>query len=256
MSNRVSFTCTALGGTHKKGLIRQEEDGYYRVILGALNVYNASSEYYEYEGAKELFKASSSLMRRVKRGALRAENGHPKWLPGMSEDEYAQRIMQIYENRVCAHIKQVDLVFDTYKDEAGRPIIGIEGLVAPAGELGYVLEKALNNPNENIAFSIRSFTENIPTYRGIKKILRNIISWDYVGEQGISLADKYHSPTLESLVEKKYTRAELERAYYGSETSLSETSVSQESVKLNADELFRSLGWSFNSREKPSYFKW
>lgn len=255
MSNTVSFTCTALNGSNKVGKIKREADGYYRVVLGALNAYNSVGELYPYEGAKDLFNSSSALMRRVERGALRSENGHPKWLPNMSEDQYARRIMQIYEDRVCAHIKRVDLVFDKYRDDRGRTIIGIEGYVAPAGELGYVLEKALDNPNENVAFSIRSFTENIPTYTGMNKILRNVITWDFVGEPGIAQAEKYFSPTLESLEEKKFNRTTLERAYYYPNDS-KDTSVSTESIRLGADDLFKSLGWVNPSTAKPSYFNW
>lgn len=254
MLNSVSFTCTAMNGLNKVGLIKPDSDGYYRVVLGALNVYNSSGEYYAYEGAKHLFERSSSLMRRVARGALRSENGHPKWLPGMSEDEYARRIMQIYEERVCAHIRQVDLVFDKYKDDKGRRIIGIEGLVRPDGELGYVLENALKNPHHNVAFSIRSFTENIRSYTGVTKILKSIITWDLVTEPGIPIAEKYYSPSLESLTEKKFSRNTLERAYYSKDTNTN--SPSMESVKMNAAELFHSLGWVNSDESQPSYLKW
>lgn len=257
MFNSVSFTCTAMNGMNKVGLLKPDEQGYYRVVLGALNCYNSQNEYYEYEGAKTLFERSGSLMRRIGRGALRSENGHPKLLPGMTEDDYARRIMQIYEERVCAHIKQIDLVFDKYKDpQTGKRCIGVEGLIAPAGELGYVLENALKNPNENIAFSVRSFTENIPTFTGVRKIMRQLITYDFVGEQGIHIADKYHSPALESLEEKKFTRSTLESAYYGSQAKQNLSPVSVESVKLSADELFRSLGWVNSNESNPSYLKW
>lgn len=256
MFNNVTFECTALKNTNKVGLLKPDDQGYYRVVLGALNTYNSAGEYYEYEGAKELFQNSSSLMRRISNQALTGENGHPKREPGMSDDDYARRIMQIYENRVCVHIKQVDLVFDKYRDEQGRRIIGIEGLVIPSGELGYVLENDLKNPNRNIAFSIRSFTENIPTFTGVKKILRNIVCWDFVGEMGISLANKFHSPALESLGETKFSRTQLEHAYFNhANTGLSQ-SVSQESVRLNAQELFHSLGWVDSKSSNPSYLRW
>ena len=255
MFNKVSFTCTSLK-PNKVGLIKPDSQGYYRVCVGALNAYNSVGEYYEYEGAKELFDRSSSLMRRISRGALSGENGHPKWLPGMTEDDYARRIMQIYEDRICVHFKQIDLVFDKYTDERGRKIIGIEALITPGGELGYVLENDLKNPNANIAFSIRSFTENIPTFNGVKKILKNIICFDKVTEPGISLAEKYNSPALESLEEKTFSRTTLERAYSNDNIVKTLSPFGMESVKMNAEELFTSLGWNHSSHQTPSYFNW
>jgi len=256
MLNKITYSCTALNGLNKKkqGLLKQEADGYYRVVLGALNAYNSIGDLYPYEPAKALFEASGALKRRIARGALRAENGHPKWEPAMSEEQYACRVMEIRESRVCAHIKQIDLVFDKYRDEKGRPIIGIEGYVAPSGELGYVLEKALVNPNENIAFSIRSFTENIPTFSGVHRVLKNIVTWDYVGEPGIAQAEKYYSPALENKEDKVFNRATLEHAFYNQSPGFK--SASMESVRLNADELFQSLGWVSSNESKPSYLKW
>lgn len=253
MLNSVTFSCTALK-PGKRGLIKKDEDGYYRVILSALNAYNSSGEFYEYEGAKKLFERSSSLMRRIHRGSLYGELGHPKWLPGMSEDDYARRIMQIYEDRVCCHIRSIDLIFDKYKDERGRPIIGVEGLIAPSGELAHVLERALVNPHNNVAFSIRSFTENTATFTGVKKVLRNVITYDAVLEPGMSLAEKYNSPSLESLEEKRFSRHTLERAYFTSE--IGHSNPSMESAKMNADELFKSLGWVNSNESQPSYLKW
>lgn len=254
MLNSITYSCTALNGSNKVGLLKRESDGYYRVVLGALNAYNSANELYAYEPAKRLFERSGALMRRIERGALRAENGHPKMLPGMNDNSYAQRIMQIYEDRVCAHIKSVDLVFDRYKDKNNRPIIGIEGLITPDGELAHVVERALQNPNHNVAFSIRSFTENIPTFTGMTKILRNIITWDFVGEPGIREAEKYFSPSLESLEEKKFSRNTLESAFNDKSDSFSTPSM--ESARMNADDLFRSLGWSNSNESKPGYLNW
>lgn len=254
MLNSVTFSCTRLHGTNKVGLLKADSDGYYRVVLGALNCHNSAGGYYPYEPAKKLFERSSSLMRRVDRGALRAENGHPVWETGMSEAQYANRIMQIQERRVCAHIRQLDLVFDKHKDDRGRPIIGIEGLVAPSGELGYVLEKALSNPHENIAFSIRSFTNDISGYNGVQKNLVNVVTFDYVGEPGIAYAEKYRSPSLESYDDRKFTRSTLERAF--SNNDMVNTSPSMESARMNKDELFNSLGWVNSDQSQPSYLKW
>ena len=88
----VRFTCTSLTGTGKEGVIRPDENGYYDMVIGGLNMLNSAGEYYEYEGAKELFNQSSSFMRRVKRGALRGEVGHPRREPGQSIDSFMNRV--------------------------------------------------------------------------------------------------------------------------------------------------------------------
>lgn len=251
MLNSVSYSCTALSGMNKVGKIKQEADGYYKVILGGLNVFNSSGQLYPYEPAKQLFETSGVLQRRIKRGALRAENGHPKKTGNMSNADYVSRLLNIYEGRVCAHIKQIDLDFNAVKDDKGRPIVAIVGHVAPAGELGYVLEKALQNPNENVAFSIRAFTDDRDTYTGTIRILKNIVTWDYVGEPGIAVAEKYYSPTLESLDFQTFSRGDMERAV----RDMNKTSVATESAKMNAQELFQTLGW-VDQNAQPSFMQW
>lgn len=255
MLSSVTYSCTALNGTNKVGLLKQLDNGYFRTVLGGLDVFNSSNELYPYKEAAELFERSGALQRRIARGALRAENGHPKFVTGMTNDDYANRIMNIHEDRVCAHISKIELVFDEIKDDKGRPIIAIVGDVAPAGELSYVLEKALKNPNENIAFSIRAFTEDRSTFKGRIRILRNIITWDYVGEPGIGIAEKYNSPSLESLEERIFSRSDLERV--SRNLSNGPRNIATENARMNADELFRSLGWDMRTNDqRPKYLGW
>jgi len=251
MLNKVSYSCTALNGLNKVGKIRQGEDGYYEVILGGLNVRNTRGELYTYEHAKELFEASGVLQRRIQRGALRSENGHPVKEVGMTMKEYAGRLMSIRESRVCAHIRKVDLVFDKIRDKDGKPIVAIVGYVKPSGELGYVLRDALQNPNENIAFSIRAFTDDVETYRGLERRLHNIVTWDFVGEPGLPIAEKYNSPSLESYEDITFKRRELTEAVQ----SMAQTGVATESDSMNAQALFQSLGWT-TAPARPSFAQW
>ena len=143
--NQIKFACSALAGTSKVGNLKQNENGYWPIIVGALNVFNSAGQYYVYEQAKELFESSSQLMRRVSRGALRGECGHPKMLPGMTNDQFANRIMSIYEENVCCHHKSLTLDFDNVKDEQGKPVIAIISEVMPSGPMGPQLEKSLRN---------------------------------------------------------------------------------------------------------------
>lgn len=191
------FGCTALVGTNKAGLLKADASGYYEVVLGALNFNNSIGQIYPEGPAQELFKQSSGFMRRVANGYCRGEYGHPKKQPGMSFQDFMHRILTIEEKSVSHHIKEV------WVDKAkvlhdGRPVIAIMGKVKPAGPYANSLQESLDNPEENVAFSIRSITDDYRVAGRIQKHLREIVCWDFVNEPGLSVANKYKCPSLES----------------------------------------------------------
>jgi len=199
-SDRINFNCTALVGTNKVGNLKRDADGYYEVVLGALDVYNFSGQFYPSTGVKELFQESSSFVRRVRRAALRCEYGHPKRDPGMSMPEYANRLTQIWEHMVCCHIKDVWLDTQKVKDPSGRVVIAIMGKIRPAATpYGLALEKQLENPHENVCFSIRAVTHDVMVRGRYEKNIKEVITWDYVNEPGIAAANKFSFPSLESI---------------------------------------------------------
>ncbi len=252
MSNFIRFGFTALNGTNKAGILKPDEKGYYTTVLGGLDVYNSANQFYPYQPAKELFMESGQLMRRIGNAALRGEYGHPKQMPGQSLDSFAQRILSIHEECVSHHISQVDLNFDDYKDKQGRKMIAIIGKVKPAGPFGPALKESFENPEENVCFSIRAFTRDETSGRMTNRILRNIVTWDYVNEPGIAIANKFASPALEEFSETLFTKRHFERAL-----ALPTHGVAQESIRLNAAELFTSLGWDrAGDNTVPIYAKW
>ena len=191
-------------------------------------------------------------MRRVSRGALRGEYGHPKFLPGMSNDQFANRVMSIYEENVCCHFRDITLDFDRVKDDQGKPVIAIIAWVKPAGPNGPALEKSLENPNENVCFSIRAFTDDYPEAGLIKRVLKTIVTWDYVNEPGIAVAEKFKAPALE---EHTFSRGEIERGLRVA-TSMG---LATESSQMTAGELFTSMGWDashLKPASKPSWVGW
>ena len=155
----VRFTSTRLVGTGKKGIIKPDETGYYTFPMGGLNAFNSAGEYYTLEGAVELFRESSILMRRMDKGYLKSELGHPKKIPGMSDDQYLERIMTIEETNVVAHIKELWLDHDfgiknpQFKNPA---LVAIMGKIRPSGPHGPALEASIQNPCENVGFSIQT----------------------------------------------------------------------------------------------------
>lgn len=206
----TTYSCTALLGTNKKGTLRCDPDGYYDVVLGALDYWNSAGAFYAYQPAKKLFEDSSALQRRVAKGVLRGELGHPKKLPGMTDRQYLMRILEIDEKCVSHHIKEVTIDESNVKDKQGNSVIAIMGRVKPAGPYAQALADSLENPNENTCFSIRSITEDIIDSRGNRiKHLVEIVTWDAVNEPGLAIANKYDAPALESLFDRPLDREQL-----------------------------------------------
>lgn len=196
----VKFTETVFSSSNKKGTLTPDSDGYYTLVLGALNTQNSAGEYYTAEGALELFQESSQLMRRIKNGALYSELGHPKKTPGLSTEQFYSRVLTIEETNICAHIAEVTLDFNFGKNHPelnNLNLIAIIGKVKPAGAKAQAVQLALENPKQNCAFSIRGLTENKFINGKTLRRLTNIICWDFVTEPGISIADKVWSPACE-----------------------------------------------------------
>lgn len=203
------FNLTALRGTNKTGLIKPDEHGYYEVCLGALQAFNRAGDFYPYtDRVKEIFHSSSGFMRRVTEGALRGEKEHPQFMPGMTHQQFLQRVAWVDPSNISHHIRSVRLDFNGTRDKDGRKVIGVYGFIKPRGAHAADLQAALDNPHENVAFSIRSLTKNTPLPNGnINRSIIEIATWDWVTEAGIAIADKYYSPSLESI--EKYKSSEI-----------------------------------------------
>lgn len=196
----ISYGCTALAGTNKVGNLKRDANGYYPdVVLGALQAYNSAGAYYEFEQSKALFEGSSELMRRIRSGNCRGEAGHPRYQEGMSERAWFARVNDMYEPNLCVHFASIDLSYNTLRDAQGRPLVAVIGRIRPSGANERYLERQLDNPEENVCFSVRSFTRDVVEGGRLVKYLQKIVTWDNVNEPGISVANKYQSPSLESM---------------------------------------------------------
>lgn len=252
MNNRIHFSCSALAGTTKKGILRPDENGYYTMPIGGLNVFNSAGQFYTYDGAKELFQSSSSFMRRVKTGCLKGESGHPKRLPNQSFEDFANRIMSIDERNICVHFSEIWLDFDSVKDASGKPIIAIMSKLTPSGPNGPALQKSLDNPKEEVCFSIRAWTDDKRMGSTVQRTLKEIVTFDNVTEPGIATARKYFAPALESLTDVEFTKDQLVSAA----RSPALESLGMESSRSNTLSLFESLGWTFDKNDIPPAMRW
>lgn len=197
-SPQLHYGCTALLGTNKAGILKPDANGRYKLVLGALEYPNSVGDIYTLRSAQQFFKEGTSLMRRIKDGYLKSELGHPKRLPGMTDRDYMERILTIEETNVSAHISDVWIDMNSVKDkDTGKSIICFIGNVAPAGPHAQQLRDSLNDPLQNVAFSVRSLTLNRQVGFRQHKDFTQIINWDQVTEPGLKPANKYMSPALE-----------------------------------------------------------
>ncbi len=194
----LHYACTALLGTNKTGELKPDEHGYYYLCLGALNFFNSAGIYYDYESSKHIFESSSSFMRRISTGNLYSEEDHPEWEQGRSLQEYIHRIKFIDSHNVCAHIRSVEVI-PTDNAQRGGKVMMVYGWVKPDRERGAFLKAALDNPNQNVCFSLRALCDD-NIINGVKvRTITDLITFDWVIEPGISRANKFASPALESL---------------------------------------------------------
>ena len=189
-------------GLGKKGILTPDKYGYYRVLAGGLDTYSTSGAFYSSKGTLQFFDETSSFMRRIKKDCVYAENGHPKPLPGMTKVDYINRLLDIREDRVCGHISNliIDPLFgQNNPDQVNREMIGLFIDVKPDGELGYVLQDAIDNPKQNLAFSKRTLTnDQVGSNRQLTKYIHTAITFDKVNEGGIVAADRRNAIGLEN----------------------------------------------------------
>lgn len=196
MSNVIRLSSEALRGVNKKGVLKPDENGWYTVILGALEYPNSYGATYDAHPAKQLLEADSVFTRRLKKGMLYGELGHPRRLPGMTDQMYMSRLMDIYEPNVSHAIKDL-IINPNAKDVNGNSFIAFQGKVKPYGPHKQMLIDGFEDPDIMVAFSIRSFTQDRFVGGRLHKSLRQIVTFDKVHEPGIDKATKANAPALE-----------------------------------------------------------
>lgn len=196
----IVYQSTALEGTGKTGIIKPDADGRYDVSLGGLGLDNDNGDSYpDLPEVIALFNRSSNLQRRIQEKYLRSEWGHPK-PDGLTPDQFFVRILNLYEERVCNLITHVELEPST-DPRNGKRYTMIRGRVKPYGPAGEYVRQGFEDPDINIAYSIRCISADKRRWDGTKtKVIREIVTWDCVTEPGIGIANKFHTPSMESLM--------------------------------------------------------
>jgi len=236
MGRSITFGCTRLP-TGKKGKLVKDDKGYYEIALGAFNVTSSRGEYYPFlDQVAAMFKPTGTIMRQLQKGIVIAEDDHPKPTPGMSEDDWIERVLYLDDNNKVEHIASVRI--EDAKDENGKPIVLTIGRVKPEGPKSHLVEGVYENPDENLYHSIRTLAIPVFTLRGKEKHVTEIVTWDKVREGGVDNSDKYSTPSMEAMVNDFVIREEALRklAYKASAGASMEAAV-------NAKRVLTNLGW-------------
>lgn len=248
--SQVVYGNTLLKGINKAGHLKPDENGYYTVVLGALGVENSVGEVYvDTPTARSTFEQNSTLMRRIQKGFLKGEYGHPdpSQYPSMSALE--RRARMIKEERVSHHIASVWL---DHIDYGGQRVLGILGRVKPCGPYGAVLKESLDNPEENVAFSGRYFS-NVSRQGGrMLREIHTVTTWDFVSEPGVDMAQKYHSPSLEDFGSLSLQPEALIHEAEQEE----DCELVMENGGVSARELVHDLGLRRTRQGEPKSFQW
>lgn len=206
----LRYNCVALAGVNATATLEKDADGYYRVLLGALNIFNSEGIFYAYNESKHVFERSNIFMRKVKAGNLFGEEDHPAPEPGMTEAQWIDRNEWIETKNVCMHIREVEVI-PTDQTCNGLPVMEIWGWVKPNRERGPYLAEALENPHQNVCFSLRAIVRE-GYVGGVKtRRLDRLVTFDWVIEDGLQICNKYSAIQRGSKVAQESTRVLLDR---------------------------------------------
>lgn len=249
-NNSIVFSSIKLSSGNNT--LEKDKDGFYKVTMGALNTFNESGDFYLADGVKDIIENKShTLARRLKAGYLKGEVGHPQYQPGMTKAQFYSRNMRIDLNNTSHHIREI--ILTPTERPSGMPgkgnIILIEAWIKPTGPGGPALEKELEDPNINVAFSIRCFTKDeVVNGVNIKRILQ-IVTWDYVAEPGIKIANKFSKLSSEEISVESLENIEIDISEISDNQEISECfNCSLESN--DEKEITKELIESFNQDNK------
>jgi len=249
----IKFTEAKLSNTGKKGILTPDEHGYYEHVIGGLNTLNSADEYYVADGVTQLFEQSSLFIRRIKNGCLKGELGHPKQAPGMGMKTYMRRIMSIEETNVCVHYADVflDPNYGKKNPQLRNPhLVAIIAKLKPSGPKAQSLKDSLDNPKENVCFSIRALTKDRMIRGTNYRTIVQIVTWDCVTEPGIAISNKWDSPAMETLSDSPITIKQLEKLANDNEMPLAIES------KDLVNESLRLVNIAMRPVQAPKFAKW
>ena len=210
--NEISYGNLILANSGKRGVLKPDDNGNYRLNAGAFNVPNhAGIPYPANSYIQEQMKDNSDLQRRILQGMCYMEEEHPEPYNYVYKNgvcykeemtsilEWINRLRSYNHDRIVAVINKIIFTMDD-PNSYTKPI-WTEILVKPLLEYpsGPRFKENLDTPECNTAVSIRTQVE--PFKPGDR--FKNVVYWtgfDWVKEPGMVHANKHMSAGCESLL--------------------------------------------------------
>ncbi len=172
--------------------VEKNDKGWYRVCVGELNAFNHAGEFYVEEGFRELLTETDtylSVKNRLESGLLKGECTHPL-REGHSDQDWLTRNLVIHEGFASHQFMSFELE-TTDKQVMGDYTVKVWCWILPtANQYGISLKADLDNPDVNVAFSIRCFSKII-NYKGrVARRITKIICYDRIDIPGLRNATK------------------------------------------------------------------
>jgi len=183
-----------------KNVVIVDENGYYKMLLGAFNTYNRAGIFYRIKDPSSLLLEKTILNRRITEGTLRSEEEHPDY-KDMSNKEIIARTIFLDNKNVCAHIKAVEFI-NTNKCEPGwngYNITNVYAWIKPTGIHGPILKESLDNEDENVFFSVRSLVRQHYIGTTCVRDIVDVSTWDHVYEGGVERSSQWNAAGIESI---------------------------------------------------------
>jgi hypothetical protein len=184
-----------------------DEDGFYYVNLGALNVENTSGIFYKADtSVLDLFSNPRSLVnKRIAGKKLFGEYKHPVITPELKAEldrgnskPWLLRNIELDDDRFALQIREIDLIETDVVDRVtGLKKILIKGWVKPHGPYGYVVKESLEGKHTSASFSIRVIMRDDQANGRVERTILIVSTWDFVSSPGIEGSTDQHSVATE-----------------------------------------------------------
>lgn len=191
--------CEVMSAQNKTGIIKQNEKGeFLDIVLGALEFPNSGGSTYSLRSGEDMLRPGSLFHDMLTNGQAKGEYWHPKREARMTDEDWFRRIMYC-EEKTTSHLHTSMWIDMIQPHGYSKKIPAFIGNILPTGPYGDTLHKQLLTPQDNVSFSIRSITDDIPNKDGTfyKKILA-ASGFDHVTRPGIKIASKSNIPSLEN----------------------------------------------------------
>lgn len=186
----VSLSSVALAGVNKGEIKREGE--YYYMCLGALNIFNSAGDYYDAEGSRAAFAESSAFNRLIVGGNMYGEDNHPKREGWMSDEDFYRRNDVVDVDHRSVFVREIFFI-PNGEICNNLPVIEIWGWIKPFGTKGPDLKAALDDPHQNVCFSIRCWCLDKRVNGVTWWAIDEPICFDWVPEPGLCVANMFYA---------------------------------------------------------------